>query len=43
MSVALNVKSKLLPQMTDLQSSADQRRLEIQRVGIKDLAYPIKN
>jgi GTP cyclohydrolase I len=41
MSVALNAKSEFLPQMTDVQSSADQRCLEIQRVGIKDLTYPI--
>lgn len=41
MTVALNAKSEFLPQMTDVQSSVDQRCLEIQRVGIKDLTYPI--
>ncbi len=41
MSVALNAKSELLPQMTDVQASTDQRCLDIQRVGIKDLTYPI--
>lgn len=41
MTAALNLKTEILLPLPDVQSSIDRRCFEIQRVGIKDLTYPI--
>ncbi len=41
MNAVINIKSEQISQMTDVQSGIDLRSLEIQRVGIKDLTYPV--
>jgi len=41
MTAALKIKHDLVNQLEDVQTSADRRCLAIQKVGIKDLSYPI--
>ncbi|MBL1141068.1 MAG: GTP cyclohydrolase I FolE2 [Proteobacteria bacterium] len=41
MTAVLKIKHELVNQLEDVQASADRRCLAIQKVGIKDLSYPI--
>jgi GTP cyclohydrolase IB len=41
MTAALKIKPELIRQLDDVQASTDRRCLAIQKVGIKDLSYPI--
>ncbi len=41
MTTVLNIKSEFVEQLIDVQASSDKRCLPIQKVGIKDLSYPV--
>lgn len=41
MTAVLKIDCQYVKQLIDVQADADQRRLPIQKVGIKDLTYPV--